>query len=142
MRRDYFTLEVANVDSSGLPTVHVDFEGPSEDFVDRLTDDSGEPLVAGELDVTYRLQNDDTGVFGVTNRVTGEFILEVNADNDDVLGFIRAAREGDTDADRYRIRVTVDAEPVLDHEKETLLVYDPTGDLLRSDSLIPSGVEL
>ena len=27
-------------------------------------------------------------------------------------------------------------------EKETLLVYDPGGNLLRKDSLIPGGVEL
>jgi hypothetical protein len=142
MRRDYFTLEVANVDASGLPTVRIDFEGPSEAFVDRLSDESGATLDAGELDVTYRLQDDERGVFGVTNRITGEFIFEVNADTDVVLGFLQAARERQSDDDRYRLQVLVDGETVLDHEKETLLVYDASGDLLRSDSLIPSGVEL
>lgn len=142
MRRDYFSLEVTDTGSGGLPTAHVVFDGPSEGMAGRLTDASGDPLDADEIDVTYRLQDGETGVFGVTNRVTGDFILELNAENEVVLGFIRAAREHGTEDERYRIRVTTDDEPLLDHEKGTLLVYDAEGGLMRSDSLIPSGVEL
>ena len=82
---------------------------------------------------------------GVTNRVTGEFMLELNAEAADVLAFIDAARDYGSGTDgsrRYRVRITVDGEPFLDHEKATLLVYEPDGDLLRAHSLIPSGVEL
>jgi hypothetical protein len=150
MRRDYFTLDVANVDSSGMPTVHIDFEGPSEQLSQRLTDASGEPLDADEIDVAYRLldpvdEDDAEGVVSVTNRVTGEFMLELNAGAADVLAFIDAARDYGSGTDgsrRYRVRITVDGEPFLDHEKATLLVYEPDGDLLRAHSLIPSGVEL
>lgn len=148
MRRDYFTLEVANVDSSGMPTVHIDFEGPSDRLTGRLTDADGEPLDPGQVDVAYRLRDpvenpDADGVIAVTNRVTGSYILELNADAEDVLEFIAAARDGEDDGDqRYRVRVTVDGEPVLDHEKSTFLVYEPDGELLRNRSLIPSGVEL
>lgn len=144
MRRDYFTLEVRGVDSSGLPTVAIDFNGPSDQLVGRLTDDAGEPLADEELDVTYRLRDDETGVASITNRVTGAYVLELNAEDEDVLEFIRAAREhGETDEGaRYRVTVAIEGEQYLDLEKRTLLVYDADGELLRSESLIPSGVEL
>lgn len=145
MRRDYFTLEVTNVDSSGVPTVRIDFDGPSDQLVGRLTDDGGAPRSADEIDVAYRLQGDGTGVVALTNRVTGEFILEVNASDHELLEFIRAARDHGADAPeagRYRLLVSVDGDDVLDHDLGTLLVYDAGGDLRRADSLIPSGVEL
>lgn len=145
MRRDYVSLEVRNVDSSGVPTVHVEFDGPSDQLVGRLTDDGGAQLAADELDVAYRLQGDGTGVVGLSNRVTGEFILEANASDHEVLEFIRAARDhgaGAAEEGRYRLVVVVGDEAVVDHELGTLLVYDAGGDLRRSDSLIPSGVEL
>lgn len=149
MRRDYFTLDVSNVDSRGMPTVHIAFEGPPEQLRERLTDREGEPLDPREIDVAYRLREpvdnpDADGVVAVANRVTGAFILELDATADDVLEFIAAAREfgEDDDGDRYRVRVNIDGERILDAEKQTLLVYEPDGDLLRNRSLIPSGVEL
>jgi hypothetical protein len=148
MRRDYFTLDATRVDSEGVPTVHIEFEGPDGQLRDRLTHD-GEFLDAGELDVAYRLQtpvdDDATGVVAVTNRLTGEYILELNADADDVLRFIAAARERQADGDdeaRYRVEVSVDGEDMVDYEKQVFLVYDVEGGLLRGRSLIPSGVEL
>lgn len=144
MRRDYFTAEVTNVDSAGLPVLDIEYDGPPDQLVGRLTDETGDPLDAGELDVAYRLQSNETGVISVTNRVTGEFIIEVNATNEDVLTFIKAAREqgADEDETRYRLTVTAGDDELLDREKGTLLVYDTDGDLRRSESLIPSGVEL
>lgn len=148
MRREYFTLEVSDADTSGIPTIHIDFEGPSDQLAGRLTDGEGEPLDPDEIDVAYRLQasadGDVDGVLAVTNRVTGEFILELNAGTDEVLEFIRAVREHGSDSDdrRYRLRLSIDGERSLDHRKGTFLVYDEDGGLLRKDSLIPSGVEL
>lgn len=144
MRRDYFTVEVTNVDSGGLPTLDIGYDGPTDELVGRLADATGEPLAARELDVAYRLQSDEAGVIGITNRVTGEFLVEVNATNTDVLAFIRAARDhgDDDDETRYRLRIHSDGDELLNHEKGTLLVYDVTGDLKRAESLIPSGVEL
>jgi hypothetical protein len=152
MRRDYFTLDVSNVDGEAetAPVVRIDFDGPSEQLTDRLTDDAGDLLAAEELDVAYRLHGpvndeDTTGVVAVTNRVTGEFILELNADARDVVRFVDAARAygktTDTDT-RYVVEVAVDGDPLGEYEKSTLLVYDPEGGLLRQHSLIPSGVEL
>ena len=156
MRRDYFTLDVRNLggggdtDDRGIPTVTIDFDGPDDQLTDRLTDDSGTALEAGELDVSYRLHGpvdeaDTGGVVAVTNRVTGDFVLELNADAEDVTRFVDAARvygKSTDDGKRYRVELTIDGEPFATYEKSTLLVYDTDGSLLRSHSLIPSGVEL
>lgn len=156
MRRDYFTLEAdhddpdAWGDEPAVPTVTVSFEGPAGELTERLVDVAGDRLDAEMIDVAYRLQDavdatDARGVVSVTNRHTGEFILELNADAEDVLGFVKAARAYGkrTDGDaRYRVRLVVGGDVWSTYEKSTLLVYDREGSLLRQHSLIPSGVEL
>ena len=158
MRRDYFELTVEHVgwvEAGGdpeQPTVRIDFHGPDGLLEDRLTGPEGEMLAAAETDVSFRLRDEtadednSTGVVAVTNRVTGEFVLELNEEADDVLRFIRAAREYGRHADdgdgRYRVHIAVDGEPLTAYDKRTFLVYDAEGNLLRSESLIPSGVEL
>jgi heat shock protein HspQ len=82
-------------------------------------------------------------VFSLSNRVTGEFVLEVNTDAGPVLDLVETAREGaDGRGACYRVVVRQDETDVATYEKETLLVYDEEGNLLRQHSLIPSGVEL
>lgn len=172
MRRDYFELEVENMewvesgDEPRKPHVHIDFHGPAEELRERFAGRGGDLLTAEETDVAFRLQgtpdgDDDaadadaeaeteaeteaTGVVGVTNRLTGDFVLELNEDADDVLRFIGAAREYGHHANgdgQYRVEIDVDGERLVAYEKETFLVYDAEGNLLRHDSLIPSGVEL
>ena len=155
MRRDYFTLQLEDTawaEDSGdplKPVIAIDFDGPSE-FESRVRNATGAPLAAEELDVAYRLtgpagEEDTTGVLSLTNRLTGEFILEVNASPQTMDRLVSAARtyEQETDDDgRYRIRLTDHGEGVFFHDKRTLLVYDSEGGLLRQRSLIPSGVEL
>ncbi|OYR56332.1 DUF5793 family protein [Halorubrum halodurans] len=154
MRRDYFELTVEGVaEDAGEPTtplVRIDFHGPEGLLRDRLSDADGELLSASEIDVAFRLREplesgDAEGVVGVTNRFTGDFVLELNESADDVLPFIRAARESvDATGDdaRYRVEIDLDGERLASYDKETFLVYDHEGNLLRSESLIPSGVEL
>jgi len=150
MRRDYVTLELRRVDRDGdrLPTAVLRYEGPSDLLEERLTDASGDSLDRERVDVAFRLQtadDDATGVFSLTNRLTGEFVVEVNADAESVRELVDAARrDGDPDdADGcYRVVVERDGETVASYEKRTLLVYDDGGSLLRQHSLIPSGVEL
>ncbi|MFB6123840.1 MAG: DUF5793 family protein [Haloferacaceae archaeon] len=156
MRRDYFELDVYNVDwvetddPPRKPTVEIDFYGPEEMLYERLMSADGKLLSASETDVTFRLQEslddpDATGVVAVTNRLTGDFLLELNETAADVLQFVQAAREYGKSADeegRYRVEISIDGENVVTYEKSTLLVYDADGSLLRRESLIPSGVEL
>ncbi|MFB6152722.1 MAG: DUF5793 family protein [Halodesulfurarchaeum sp.] len=157
MRRDYFALEAKNVDwveeegEPQLPTVRVDFQGPETDLREGFRKPDGEFLSAEETDISFRLQGDIErddeagGVVAVTNRVTGDFIFELNVSADDVLRFVNAARryaEETEDASRYKVEIYLDGEEFVTYEKETFLVYNQEGDLLRSRSLIPGGVEL
>ena len=164
MRRDYFDLTVEGVDdgagSRSPPLVRIDFHGPEELLRDRLSggesdgaddsaDDDSDLLAADQIDVAFRLReplgeaNDPEGVVGVTNRYTGDFILELNETATDVLPFIHAARDATDDGDaRYRVEIDVDGDRLVAYDKDTFLVYDHEGNLLRSESLIPSGVEL
>ena len=157
MRRDYFSLDVRQVswvDDDGTPekpTVAVTFDGPASTLRERLTGPDGDYLTAAETDFAFRLQStldaaDATGVVSVTDRLTGDFVFELNEDADDILGLIDAAREyaGATDADdgHYHVVVRIDGEVAVEYDKDTFLVYDDGGNLLRQHSLIPSGVEL
>jgi len=150
MRRDYVTLDLRHVDPDGdrLPTAVLRYDGPTDLLEERLTDAVGDPLDRERVDVAFRLQtadDDATGVLSLTNRVTGEFVVEVNADAESVRELVEAARREDDpdDADGcYRVVVEREGETVATYEKHTLLVYDDEGSLLRQHSLIPSGVEL
>lgn len=155
MRRDHFELDVDGVEWTETegepqqPTVSIAHTGSREQIVDRLETDDG-VLSAAETDIAFRLQEphednpDAQGVVGLTNRITGEFVLELNETAADVLRFVQAAREyGETaEAASYAVELTVDGEQLAHYEKDTFLVYDADGNLLRRESLIPSGVEL
>jgi hypothetical protein len=156
MRRDYFELDVTNVDwvendgDPSKPNVVIEFTGAAAELEKRLTDRDGNLLDESEVDAGFRLTDDVDdpdagGVVAVTNRITGEFVLELNEDADDVLKFVRAARrygKATGDDGRYRVEIRVDGEELAVYEKATFLVYSEDGNLLRSHSLIPSGIEL
>lgn len=156
MRRDYFTLDVSDIDwvehgdEPTQPSVVIDFHGPEADLRERFETETDDLLTAAETDVTCRLQGDVTdhdteGVVSVTNRITGDFIIELNEDAADILTFIDAARkygESENDDGHYHVTIRLDGEELTTYEKQTFLVYNRDGDLLRQHSLIPSGVEL
>ncbi|EMA37976.1 DUF5793 family protein [Halococcus hamelinensis] len=155
MRREYFDLHVSNTDwvsaedEPRKPTIVIAFEGPREVLETRLAGTDEGLVEASETDVNYRFHADGPagdGVLSVTNRITGDFVLELNATADGVLEFIRAARAyGERAADgdgRYQLVVRFEDEELLAHEKSTFLVYNHEGNLVRQHSLIPGGVEL
>lgn len=153
MRRDSVTLEVANVSwlaedrDPRRPSLVVRVEDDGSTLRERLLD-RDEPLGAGDVDVTFRFRgssDDGDGVLSITNRITGEFLLEVNAEATVLEEFVSAARryaERTGDVTRYTARVVADGETLADLEKRTLLFYASDGELLRKHSLIPSGVEI
>jgi len=149
MRRDHFTVTARHASSSEAtdPTLTIEYNGPEETLTEQLTGSDGELFVAGDVDAAFRLQDDrddpdGTGVFSLTHRITGEFLLEVNADAEEVLSVVRTARDRGDDEPSYRIRIDrAGTDPVV-YGMDALLVYDNDGNLLRQHSLIPSGVEL
>ncbi len=143
MRRDHFTLTVDDAGEANPPSLVLTYDGPAGELTDRLT--AGGSVPDGEdVDPAFRLQEsadegDARGVFSLTRRLTGEYLLEAGGDVSAVRSLVDAARAG---GGTYRIRIErPDAEDVV-LETGTLLVYDANGNLRRKDSLIPSGVEL
>lgn len=148
--RDYFTLDVTTGERT-KPQITVSFDGPSEQFMEQLGADTGPApsLDSDRIDVSYRLHDDSmalgtSGVFAVTDRVTGDFILECNADAGTIDRLVTAAREHDdsTTDGQYQFTLTVNEQEVLSCDRDLFLVYSTEGELLRQHSLIPSGVEL
>jgi len=148
MRRDHFTVIARHVDpdSASSPTLHVEYTGPTETLTRQLTDEQGACYPTEALDVAFRLQTpldgDAVGVFSLTHRITGEYLLEVNVEAETVLDVVRAAREAGDENGRYHVHIHREGDEPIHHEMDALLCYDVEGDLLRQHSLIPSGVEL
>lgn len=147
MRRDYFTLRVEGTNTvAEPPTVRIAYEGPTDELRRRLRTNDGGWVDASEIDVTYRfretLDGDDEGVFAITNRITGEYILELNSPSDRLLELAAVANEREDGEFGFRIEIDADGERLVSFETSTFLVYDTDGELLRQHSLIPSGVEL
>ena len=153
MRREYFTLQVRGLDEGPdpvMPTLSILYEGPQQPLVDRFLHGGG-PISATDIDVSYRLQApledpDATGVLSLSNRITGEYLAEIDVTAEMMVSFLRAARQyGQTvpdTADRFRVNIDIDDGPSRTFESRILLVYHEDGSLLRRHSLIPSGVEL
>lgn len=149
MRRDHFTVQTENLDPAGTdsPTLDIEYEGPEETLTEQLTTPAKELIKASDIDAAYRFQADPdeeeaTGVFSLTHRVTGEFLLEFNVEGQAVLDLVRAAREANEEEASYRIAINrAEGTPIV-YCLDALLVYDSEGNLLRQQSLIPSGVEL
>lgn len=149
MRRDHFTVLTENLDpaETASPTLDVNYDGPEETLTEQLTTSKNDLIKASDIDAAYRFQGDSdesdaAGVFSLTHRVTGEFLLEFNVGGDAILDLVRAARETSEDDASYRIAINRgDGTPIV-YCLDALLVYDSEGNLLRQQSLIPSGVEL
>lgn len=147
MRRDHFTLTTDHLspEAAEVPTLILSYSGPPGTLTARLESETGTLPGGDDVDATFRLLPDDegadgAGVFGLSRRLTGDFLLEANADADAIFGLVDAAR--DADDSEYRIRIERPGADDVVMDTETLLVYDDAGSLLRQRSLIPSGVEL
>lgn len=156
MRRDHFTLTVDEAGAVAPPALVLTYEGPAGGLASRLTDDD-EVLDDDLVDASFRkkpLDSEDredppeeadgeietgSGVFSLTHRLTGEYILEADADAADIRLLIDAAR---AEGGSYRVQIERPQNEDVVFVTEALLVYDVDGNLLRKDSLIPSGVEL
>jgi len=142
MKREHFSLTVVRADDTpdapGVPTLRIVHSGATAALRDRLTDVNGSTFESADVDVAFRKREGETGVLSIAERVTGAFIAELDAEIAAVTRVVEAAEAEDG---RYRVEIVIDDDRVR-FEKQTLLVYDTTGQLLRSCSLIPGSVEL
>ncbi|MFC7134501.1 MULTISPECIES: DUF5793 family protein [Salinibaculum] len=146
MRRDHFTLTATHTDPSadGVPTLVLQYDGPGGTLTARLEDETGQVPDRSDIDAAFRLQtplsdDDATGVFSVSRRLTGDYVFEAAASADDILAVVDAARE---ESGEYSLRIERPGASPVTVSLETLLVYDTGGELLRQQSLVPGGVEL
>ncbi|MFB6128875.1 MAG: DUF5793 family protein [Halorhabdus sp.] len=142
MKREHFSLTTVPAGDTpaapDVPTLRITYSGNASVLQERLTDAEGSPLDGADVDVAFRKREGETGVLSIAERLTGTFIAELEADIAAVEQVIEAA---EADDDRYRVEIVIDDDHVT-FEKQTLLVYETTGQLLRSRSLIPGSVEL
>lgn len=134
MRRDYFTVDIRH--GEGSPRLSIEYDGPSGELRESLA-----TVEADDIDVAFRHQPDgDGGVLSVTDRLTGEYIFEVEVAAASIAELVEAA--GRHEDGEYQLRLTDGDGKSRVYEKGTLLVYDHDGELLRGRSLIPGSVEL
>lgn len=156
MRREQNEVESRNThwidtgDQPIQPTLSLTSYRHHADLRDRLNGNGDELLPAKGIDVAFRYQSaatdaDASGVLGVTNRMTGAYILEVTTAAElihtvtDVA--TRYAETCGTDR-RYTLQLGTESDLITSYDKRTLLVYAQDGTLLRQHSLIPTGVEI
>ncbi|WP_181687199.1 DUF5793 family protein [Halorhabdus salina] len=138
MKREHFGLTaVPEPDDHDRPTVRITYAGSTALLRERLQDPDDKSLDDDELDVAFRLQDDNRGVLSIADRHTGAFVFELETDLEAVDRIVEAAE----DVECYRIAIVTDAD-TWTYDKETLLVYGADGQLLRAASLIPGSVEL
>lgn len=156
MRREEFTLETRHVDpesgaeTAPLPTLRLEFDGPAAELRSAFEGADGTPLSESDLDVSLRLTSpfeatDPDGVLAVTNRLTGDFVCELNVATGRIFEFLAAAKRRGAAVDgspRFRVQFFAEGSPVRTNELDTFLVYTESGDLRESESLLPSSVEL
>lgn len=132
------------------PCLTIQYDGPTASLKDafRHPDETG--YTPDQLDIFYRQQSsphaaDTGGTVSITDRITGDYLLEVSAASDLVDRLVYAAR---TYADsvgtrsQYVVALRTADQSIASFEKQTLLVYDADGVLLRECSLIPNSVEI
>jgi len=155
MPRDQFQVEIRNTAGSNTaaiseqPALILGFEGSRAEFSELVAEELRESLVTEEIDASFRYLSPghraDEGVIGLTDRVTGAYVLEAKVAAEPIREVVQAVREyaEQTGQDaRYRVAIQTETKTVAAFDKELLAVYDADGTLLRHDSLIPTGVEL
>lgn len=142
MKREHLSLTAVRTGDGpatpDVPTLRISHSGSETVLRDRLTGADGLILDSAAVDVAFRKREGETGVLSIAERLTGAFIVELDAENTSIQRVVEAAEAAN---DRYQVEIGIGDDRVR-FEKQTLLVYDTTGQLLRSRSLIPGSVEL
>lgn len=154
MHRSRFDLQLANIEWVATearpkqPLLVFTFDGPRDRLNHVLGNRVRTDVEAAAIDVSVRftapLASADRGVFGLADRVTGDYLLEAEAPADRIWRFLRALREYEARTDspvQYTVQIRARQGGSSRFEKRRCLVYDADGTLLRYSSLNPTGVK-
>jgi hypothetical protein len=156
MWRDNLTAKLTNTNWISTdhppeqPCININYGGPINHLEDQLQQPDGRRYTSSDFDVNYRFQEtkhpeSTGGVLSITDRISGEYILEADAYTDRIGTFIHAVnRYADVTGHtpQYRIVIQASENQVASFEKNGFLVYSSEGQLLRDRSLIPDSVEI
>lgn len=156
MRRGRLSVALTNVDwvESELPPeqpyLSITFDGPEEELKERFRKSKDSGYTPDDLDFCYRIQQSSHptvsgGVFSVSDRLTGEYLFEIDVSVKTIEKFVYAVRRYATTRDeetRYGVEIRVGNRPVAEFGKEIFLVYGSERTLLRHRSLIPDEIEI
>lgn len=155
MRRDKLSVELVNAHSPErsepkLPRFVVRFDGPETELASRFHNPADSVYTPEQLDVSFREQapsngSPSTGVFSVSDRLTGDYLFEVTASTGLIGAFSDAVRrytEATEAAPRYEVALWAAETERAVFTKHTFLVFQQDGTLLRHHCVIPASVEL
>lgn len=156
MHCDTYEMELGSVEESEsaatppCPSLSITVSDCVDTLRERLTGATDDVLTEEAIDVAFRRRSvgkasESEGVLSLTNRTTGEYILELDTPETLIRDVVRGARRyaAGTDTNgQYTLRLQSDRERFSVWKKRTLLVYSQDGTLLRHRSLIPKGIEI
>lgn len=149
---DLHTSHTGWIETGGTPltpVLHLQFGGHSEELIDQMSKTGTGNEYPEDIDIAFQLRTspDDsnaTGVLAVSDRLTGEYLLELEVATERIFAFVRCVHEyADATGDEVEYIVSLDAEDgtAMEFQKNVLLVRMTDGELYRSRSLIPPWVE-
>lgn len=131
------------------PCLHIQFNEPEPELIARFCNPEQTIYIPSDIDVFYRQQSTDppveSGVLGVAERQTGDYILETTTSPSIIEKLVYAVRrysEKTESEKRYQCRVWAETHHVVTFESDTLLIYGTDGSVLRHQSLIPRNIEI
>lgn len=132
------------------PVLHLRFDGHSEVMIDQLPDTGTGNEYPEDFDVSFQLQtslddSDANGVLAVSDRLTGEYLLELEVAAKQIFDFVRSVHQyADETGKEVQYIVSLDADngTAMEYSKQVLITRMTDGGLYRSRSLIPTWVDI
>lgn len=146
------TSHTDRIDTDGVtltPVLHLRFSGHSNELMAQLPNTGTGNEYPEDIDVAFQLQappddSDASGDLTVSDRLTGEYIIEFEVAAKRVFEFVRSVHEyADVTGNEVSYIVSLDAEDgtAMEFQNQVLIVRTTDGELYRTLSLIPTWVD-
>ena len=154
--RDQTTIELTNtgwLDNGSTPSqpclrLHITLS--SDDLAERFQPGDGSTYRPSDLDLYFRDRSSsraavEGGILTVSDRLTGDLLLEAVVNASVIERFVSAVRQyaARTGNDRkYTVELQCEGTIATSFEKQIFIVYNAENELLRERSVIPAHIEL